>query len=298
MAVNPLFILPDFALILFGAWLARHIDLGDNFWKGAEKIVYFVFFPPLLFHSISTASFSLRQAGLFIAAGLTVFLTNIILSFLGRPILNPPPRVFASVVQTGFRYNSYIGLALAASLFGTPGVALFSLIVAFCVPVANIFAVYALARQQNSQLGRELITNPLVIATVSGLLSNILGLSLWPPLAAVIQRMGNASLALGVLCIGAGLTLRSVDTDRWVLGYYTVLKLIVMPLLMIAAIHFFGVGRLEGQILILFAALPTASNAYILATRMGGLGPPVAFLISLQTLLSMLTLPFWMAWVM
>ncbi|HMK66829.1 MAG TPA: AEC family transporter, partial [Thermodesulfobacteriota bacterium] len=70
----------------------------------------------------------------------------------------------------------------------------------------NIFAVYALARQQNSHLGRELITNPLVIATVSGLLSNILGLSLWPPLAAVIQRMGNASLALGVLCIGAGLT--------------------------------------------------------------------------------------------
>jgi malonate transporter and related proteins len=109
--------------------------------------------------------------------------------------------------------------------------------------------------------------------------------------------MGNASLALGVLCIGAGLTLSSVDTNRWILGYYTVLKLIVMPLLMLAAIHLFGLGGLEGQILVLFAALPTASNAYILATRMGGLGPPVAFLISLQTLLAMLTLPFWMAWV-
>ncbi|HMK66830.1 MAG TPA: AEC family transporter [Thermodesulfobacteriota bacterium] len=89
-----------------------------------------------------------------------------------------------------------------------------------------------------------------------------------------------------------------MDTSRWVLGYYTVLKLIIMPLLMLAAIHFFGVGRLEGQILVLFAALPTASNAYILATRMGGVGPPVAFLISLQTLLAMLTLPFWMTWVM
>jgi malonate transporter and related proteins len=298
MQVNPLFLLPDFALILFGAWLGRHMDLGENFWKGAEKIVYFVFFPPLLFYSINTARFSLREAGLFITAGLIAFVAAIALSFLGRPLLKPPAKVFASVVQTGFRYNSYVGLALTASLFGTPGVALFALMVAFCVPVANIFAVYALARQRNSNLFRELITNPLVIATVTGLLSNVLGLRLWPPLATVVLRMGNASLALGLLCIGAGLTLRTVDTSRWVLGYYTALKLFGLPLLMLASIRLFGVGRLEAQVLVLFAALPTASSAYILATRMGGVGPPVAFLISLQTLLAMLTLPFWMAWVM
>jgi malonate transporter and related proteins len=298
MQVNPLFLLPDFALILFGAWLGRHMDLGESFWKGAEKIVYFVFFPPLLFYSINTARFSLLEAGLFIGAGLTAFVASIALSFLGRRLVKPSPKVFASIVQTGFRYNSYVGLALTASLFGTPGVALFALMVAFCVPIANLFAVYALARQRNTHLGRELLTNPLVIATVTGLLSNLLGLTLWPPLASVVLRMGNASLALGLLCIGAGLTLRAVDTSRWVLGYYTVLKLIGMPLLMLAAIRLFGVGRLEAQVLVLFGALPTASSAYILATRMGGVGPPVAFLISLQTLLAMLTLPFWMAWVM
>lgn len=298
MQVNPLFLLPDFALILFGAWLGRHMDLGESFWKGAEKIVYFVFFPPLLFYSINTARFSLLEAGLFIGAGLTAFVASIALSFLGRRLVKPSPKVFASIVQTGFRYNSYVGLALTASLIGTPGVALFALMVAFCVPIANLFAVYALARQRNTHLGRELLTNPLVIATVTGLLSNLLGLTLWPPLASVVLRMGNASLALGLLCIGAGLTLRAVDTSRWVLGYYTVLKLIGMPLLMLAAIRLFGVGRLEAQVLVLFGALPTASSAYILATRMGGVGPPVAFLISLQTLLAMLTLPFWMAWVM
>jgi hypothetical protein len=297
MHVNPLFLLPDFALILFGVWLARRINFGADFWSGAEKLVYYVFFPLLLFRSINTAQFSLGPASRFAVAGLTAFVASIALSFLGRPLLKPPLKVFASVVQTGFRYNSYVGLALVASLLGPPGVALFALLVALCVPVANLFAVYALARERKTHLGRELMTNPLVIATVSGLASNLLGLTLWPPLATVVERMGNASLALGLLCIGAGLTFRAVDTDRWVLGYYTVLKLVGLPLLMLAVIRLFGVGRLESQVLMLFASLPTASSAYILTTRMGGLGAPVAFLISLQTLLAMVTMPFWIAWV-
>jgi malonate transporter and related proteins len=297
MHVNPLFLLPDFALILFGAWLEHRVNFGTTFWKGAEKLVYYVLFPLLLFRSINTAQFSLGAASLFAAAGLTGFVASIALSFLGRPLLKPPPKVFASIVQTGFRYNSYIGLALVSTLFGPPGVALFALLVALCVPVANLFAVFALSRQRETNFGRELLTNPLIIATLLGLVSNLLGIKLWLPLATVVERLGNASLALGLLCIGAGLTFRAVDTNRWVLGYYTVLKLVAMPLLMLAASHLFAVGRLELQVLILFASLPTAPSAYILATRMGGVGPPVAFLISLQTLLAMLTMPLWIAWV-
>ena len=108
MHVNPLFLLPDFALILFGAWLAHRVNFGADFWNGAEKLVYYVFFPLLLFRSINTAQFSLGAASLFAAAGLTGFIASIALSFLGRLFLKPPPKVFASVVQTGFRYNSYV----------------------------------------------------------------------------------------------------------------------------------------------------------------------------------------------
>ena len=136
------------------------------------------------------------------------------------------------------------------------------------------------------------MTNPLIIATSLGLLSNLLGIKLWPPLAIVVERMGNASLALGLLCIGAGLTFRAVDTSRWVLGYYTVVKLIGVPLLMLASGRLFGVGRFESQVLVLFAALPTASSAYILTTRMGGLGAPVAFLISKALVLRRRTRPW------
>ncbi|MFM2008751.1 MAG: hypothetical protein RIR02_701, partial [Pseudomonadota bacterium] len=51
---------------------------------------------------------------------------------------------------------------------------------------------------------------------------------------------------------------------------------------------------LQLQIAVMFSALPTASSAYVLATRMGGNGPLAAFLISVGTLLSIITLPFWL----
>jgi predicted permease len=57
-----------------------------------------------------------------------------------------------------------------------------------------------------------------------------------------------------------------------------------------------GLTGLNYQIVVLFAALPTASSAYILAMRMGGDGKSVAWLISATTLGSMLTLPLWAAW--
>lgn len=291
MIANPLFLLPDFAVILFGAALARGMKLGDNFWSGAERLVYFVLFPPLLFVAINGAKFSIGDAAQFVAAGVITFCISVAIAFLARPLLKPPPDVFAACVQTGFRYNSYIGLALAASLWGAKGVALFALLIAFCIPLANIAAVYALAKHQELHIGRELVRNPLIIATMAGLASNLIGLTLPDVVSTFFMRLGNASLALGLLCIGAGLKLSAARSVTGTLTYFTVLKLVGVPLIAWVLIVTMKLNAFEAAVLLLFSALPTASSAYILATRMGGNGAPVAAIVSAQTLLSMLTLP-------
>jgi predicted permease len=78
----------------------------------------------------------------------------------------------------------------------------------------------------------------------------------------------------------------------WLLG----VKLLALPLIAIGVGAWLGLSGLNYQIVVLFAALPTASSAYILAMRMGGDGRSVAWLISATTLGSMLTLPLWAAW--
>jgi predicted permease len=164
-----------------------------------------------------------------------------------------------------------------------------------CVPLANLFAVYALARQRQSHLARELASNPLVIATVGGLLTNLAGWQLPAIAATFLGRLGSASIALGLLCIGAGLSLTTVHAQRAALGYFIAVKLVAYPAIAFALAHALRLPPLQTQLVVLFAALPTAASAYVLAARMGGNAAPVAFVVTAQTLLSMITLPLWMS---
>ena len=67
------------------------------------------------------------------------------------------------------------------------------------------------------------------------------------------------------------------------------------PAIALGLIHLLGLSGVPATIVLLFAALPTASSAYILAARMGGRATPVAYAITVQTLLAMVTLPLWIS---
>jgi predicted permease len=292
---NALLMLPDFGLILMGAVLARRLGFARNFWDGAERLVYYALFPPLLFTSIVNAKFSLASEGRMLAAAVGAFLAAVVLGFAARWLFRPQPAFLASCVQTSFRYNSYVGLALAQSLAGPRGVALMAVIIAVCVPLANTFAVYALARHRQTGVLREMAVNPLILATVSGLVVNQLGIELPALLGTFLTRLGSASLALGLLCIGAGLTFASVHEERPTMAYLIGVKLLAKPAMALGLISLLGLSGVPATIVLLFAALPTASSAYILAARMGGHATPVAYAITVQTLLAMVTLPLWLS---
>jgi predicted permease len=295
MLATALLILPDFALLALGLLLARRLGFERGFWNGAERLVYYVLFPPLLFNAIVNAEFSIAGEVRLLGAALGAFALSAVIGFLAWPLFRPPGNVFASCVQTAFRYNSYIGLAFGQSLFGLKGVALLALIVAFVVPIANVLAVFALARQQRLGVMRQLAGNPLIIATVLGLACNQLGVEMPAPLASFLGRLAAASLALGLICVGAGLTLSAVHEHRGLMAYFVAVKLLVFPALAWLGTRLLGVEGMPAQVVMLFAALPTASSAYVLAARMGGTAAPVAVIITVQTLISVVTLPLWVA---
>jgi malonate transporter len=295
MLANAALILPDFALIVLGFVLFHRFRYERSFWVGLERLIYYVLFPALLFNSIIAAKYSLAADGGLALVAICGLLSAALLGFLARPVLRPPPALFASCVQTAFRYNAYLGLALAQSLAGSRGVAQIALILSLCIPLANLIAVTTLARHSQAGLARELMRNPLIISTVAGLAANVLGLQL-PQLAVqALGRLGQASLALGLICVGAGLTVAGATTHRLLLGYFSAVKLLLFPAVVLTLAWLLGLPAEQAQIAMVFAALPTATSAYVLATRMGFDGAPVSFLITAQTMASMLTLPLWVA---
>jgi predicted permease len=287
-------LLPDFLLIFCGYVLIRITDWGDDFWAGLEKLVYFVLFPALLFVSTSRTPLDFHATGKLLEVAIISIGSGIALGWLAKPLFKPGPMIFESGVQTAFRFNSYIGLAVAFRLGGEAGTSLMALIIGFAVPLANMAAVHALAHRNKGSLLKEMAKNPLLLATVSGTLFNILGGSLPEVMIHLFTRMGSASIALGLLMVGAGLKLQGLSEARAISTYFIVVKLIVLPAIALALSIAFALPPLQMQIAVMFCALPTASSAYVLAARMGGNAPLVAFLISAGTLLSIFTLPMWL----
>lgn len=291
-----LLLLPDFALILLGAAIRRWMHLGDHFWSGVEKLVYFILFPALLINAIVKTRLDLGAALPLLATAFAAMAGGMLLGLLPKLFVKLPPLTFASVFQCGYRFNSYIALAIAGMLFGAPGIATMGLIVGAAVPVANLVSVWMLARHGEVGLWREVARNPLIWGTATGFLLNLAGFVPPGPLQAFLGRLADASIALGLITVGAALRLDGVAGLRAISLWLLAVKLLALPVIAALVGYRLGLEGLNYQVAVLFAALPTASSAYILAMRMGGDGRSVAWLISATTLGSMLTLPLWAAW--
>ena len=291
-----LLLLPDFSLILLGAAIRRWMSLGDHFWSGVEKLVYFILFPALLINAIVRTRLDLAAAVPLLATAFIAMGAGMLLGLLPRAFVKLPAVTYASVYQCAYRFNSYIALAVAGMLFGAPGIATMGLIVGAAVPFANLVSVWMLARHGEVGVWREVAKNPLIWGTATGFILNLLGLVPPAPLQAFLGRLADASIALGLIAVGAALRLESQPGVRGLSAWLLLVKLIVLPVVTVFVGSWLGLSGLNYQVAILFAALPTASSAYILAMRMGGDGRSVAWLISATTLGSMLTLPLWAAW--
>jgi len=286
-------LLPDFSLILLGVLLYRFTNWGEAFWAGTEKLVYYLLFPALLFHSTARLQLHFEATGRLIQVGMLATVAGIALTWIGKPFIKTAPMVYASGMQTAYRFNSYMALAIASRLAGDQGTGMMALLLGFGVPLCNMAAVHALAHRSGNLL-QELGRNPLLIATASGLLVASLGLPLPEVASTVLGRLGSASLALGLLMVGAGLRLQGMHHNKLMVLYFTAIKLLAVPAVAYALARWYGLSPQQVQIVVLFCALPTASSCYILAVRMGGNGPVTAFLISFGTLISALTIPFWL----
>ena len=128
-------------------------------------------------------------------------------------------------------------LALAERLHGAQGVAWIAMIVAVCVPVANVAAVYPLARHGGHGYLRELARNPLIVATLTGLAANLLGLRLPEPAAITLQKIGLAALPLGLMAVGAGLRLGALKDAPWLATALLSIRHLLLPLVALLIGH-------------------------------------------------------------
>ena len=109
-------LLPDFALILCGYVVCRYTALNRSVWEPVERLVYYFLFPVLLFHAMVRTPLDVAATSGLMGAGVTLGLAGVLMAY-SLPHLpgmgGTDARLHAGSAQVAFRFNSFIGLALA-----------------------------------------------------------------------------------------------------------------------------------------------------------------------------------------
>ncbi|MEP9377964.1 AEC family transporter [Aquabacter sp. CN5-332] len=294
-------LVPVALLIALGYALHRTLLRDPSHWFGMEQLTYFVLFPALLLISGIRADLSkVSFAGVVGAYAIT--LTLFFFSLLAiRPLLAQRLAIsgpaFTSLCQGVLRWNSYIALAVGDGLFGAEGVAVMAVALVCLIPMVNVMVVWVLARYASAkppgmgEVLRQLARNPLIWSCGLGMGINAAGIHLPAVVLEFTDMLGRASLAVGLLVVGAGLTLRNLARPQLMTWLAVVLNLLMKPACTLAIGYALGLRGLELTAIALLAAVPSSPSGYVLARQMGGDAPLLAEILTIQILVSAVTLP-------
>lgn len=288
---------PVAPIIALGWGLKRAGFPGDGFWAPAERVTYYLLMPALIIGGLARAPVDILDVAPMIAA---LFLSLLLVAggmLALRSSLAGDGAAFTSFFQGAVRGNIYVGMASAAALYGEPGITLAAVAVATAVPTVNLLSVavlsrYAAGRPANWKAAvSAMARNPLIVACGLGALLNVSGIGAPGVVGGFFDILGRAAIAIGLLCVGAGLGFSGLGRFRGGIATACAVKLIVLPGLAALACKLLGVSGVSAGVVVIFAAAPTASSAFILSRQMGGDSTLMAQTVAVSTLAAAITLP-------
>lgn len=277
--------------------------VSDQFWKESDRMVYYVFFPCLLISKIGTMN--LAEVAFFKITSIIV-IALFLLSFLLILLQYVKPTdvsTFTSTYQGAVRFNTFVALSIIASVWDTPlAIEVAALVLGIKVLLLNILCVsiFTLYLKKASSVIdniRLTLKNPLILSCTTGLLLNAASIEIPLWLLTAMELLGKVALPLGLLSVGAGLVIRFGDFFAYPIVLSTVIKLVIAPMIAFVLGHLFGLDTVSHQVIVLLFAMPTAISAYILAGQLGGDQPAMAKIITIETMLSAVTLSIILYWI-
>lgn len=293
LVLNSLF--PVFALLALGCFLRRAHTTTEAFLAVSDRLVYFVFFPAMLFWKLGGSPMNLADD-----LNLVLAATAAVLCIYGLStacIVIGKIRAFqaGSFSQSCFRINTYVGMAVSISAFGEEGGRHFAVLIGLTIPTLNLLSVATLiwfgshqasATHRIAQTTRALIMNPLIIGSLAGIAYGQTAGAFPLFIDNTLQLASSVTLPLALLSIGGSLTLRGVQTHWRLCLLASFFKLALLPVVGFLWLHAFGISGLPFTVGMLYFALPTSTALYILSAQLNSDTALASAAIALSTILS------------
>ena len=273
-------LLAVFAVIGVGWAAGRFKVVGPEGAGVLTAIAFGVFTPALLFRT--TAGIALARlpwiplAAYFIPTVLMLF-GGALWQKLRSRSGNPAAPAIRGLTLT-FSNTVQLGIPVVTALFGTPGLAIHigvvSLHALILLTTGTILAETALSRATSSrsavvlQTARRAVIHPVVLPILLGLAYHATGLAIPGPIDDVLAMLGQAVVPVSLVTIGLSLHLYGVAGKVAQAVAYSAGKLLLHPLLVLAAAYFvFDLRGLPMVVIVLCASLPIGSNVLLFAGR-------------------------------
>jgi hypothetical protein len=295
---------PVLALIIAGFLLRRTDFLSPHFWPSAEKLTYYLLMPALLINSLANKQIgSLPWFELLVTVEGTVLASAVLVTLWWLVTRNIDGPTFTSLFQGGVRFNTFVALALAENLFGSEGLLIAALGAGFMIMLINVLCVTAFSAVTHSaeaKMGRiavDLMKNPLIIGCVTGVGLNLTGIRLPAAIDGILALGGRAAFPLGLMAVGAAYRAGNLAANWEPLAVSSVVQFVCKPLIALGLAMAMGLPPMAVSVAVILFSVPTAPSAYILSRQMGGNYDAMASIITVQTILSFITLPIaiWLA---
>lgn len=292
--------LPVFFTIFIGYILKRINILNDAFVSAANKFNFKVTLPAMLFLDLASTdiynNFDLKYV-LFCAAATTVMFFAI---WGGAKLFIKDKRIIGAFVQASYRSSAAIlGAAFILNIYGTSGMA--PIMIIGCVPLYNIYAVTVLTIEGGSENGKgaikksavNILKNPIILSILAGILASLVNLRLPDILNKTLNNFAVMASPLALVAIGAGFEGKKAIAKIKPTIAAALIKTMVLPCMFLPIAAALGFRGQELVALIIMLGSPTTPSSYIMAKNMNNDGVLSSSVIVTTTLLSSVTLTFW-----
>lgn len=296
IVLNALF--PAFFLIFLGVALKRAGITDEAYLRQSDRLIYYIFFPVMLFWKIGGASFGGIDWTFCLVTLLILALLFVISTIVIRAV---PISHFqaGSFSQSCYRFNTYIGVAVILNSLGAEGVALFGILISLAIPLINVFAVstliYHSPKQSDSghrakQFGRALAANPLILGCIAGIAYAKLIGEFPVFIDNSLSLASMFTLPMALLSIGGSLSFAGIQKNLKTSLLASGLKLVLMPLMGYAGYRLAGVDGIAFRVGMIFFCLPVSTTIYVLSSQMHSDTELASSAIVVSTMLSFVSL--------
>jgi len=264
-------VLPVFIIICTGTLIHRSGKVPEDTFKHISTIAFSYLLPCMLFYSIYTTDLSAVFDPKLIGYQLAFLLIWYAVGFVFCFLFVPDHRARGAFIQTFYRSNiAIVGVSMADSMMGAPGVASIAVSIAVLIPIYNVLAVITLEVCRGGKIELRptligIVKNPLIIGCLLGVVLLFSGIQLPGSILKAINQIGTAGSVMTLVSLGASFTLSGVRKNLKRLIAANLLRLVITPLVAVLGALAIGLRGNDLAVVLLCTASSMATTAFPMA---------------------------------